>query len=214
MDSGTWIGRITVVAKGLLAKLRPKPHPAMIGRPPSARFPARPVEPAQPSRRGPYVTPPEPIPADPAQHVVDFCIRYYEPLEAVTRKRMRQLGIPEDKIGMIDPEFDFRIAAFHPIELDGGGVHPPTGRINLDAGNLYRELLAGKQPPEVLSLWAKERLRHKFDAGIAHEHEEGLGRTHLEAVREAPNTGLPITEEARHLLRVIAQAEASKGRQT
>jgi hypothetical protein len=197
-----------------MGKLRPKPQPAMIGTPPSARVPAKPVEPTQPSRRGPHVTPPEPIPADPAEHAVDFCTRYYEPLEAVTRTRMRQLGIPVDRIGMIDPAFDFRIAAFHPTELDGGGVHPPTGRINLDAGTLYRELLAGKQPPEVSSLWAKERLRHKFDAGIAHEHEEGLGRTHLEAVREAPNTALPITEGARKLLRVIAQAEARKGRQT
>src|SRR5260370_13938064 len=119
---------------------------------------------------------------------------------------MRHLGIPEAKIGMIDPEFAFRIAAFHPPQLDGGGVHPPTGRINLDAGNLYRELLAGKQPSEVSSLWVEERLRHKFDAGIAHEYEEGLGRTHLEAVREAPTTRLPITEGARHLLRIIAHA--------
>ena len=54
----------------------------------------------------------------------------------------------------------------------------PTGRINLDAGSLYPELLAGKQPPEVSSLWAKARMRHKFDAGIAHEHEEAHLREH------------------------------------
>src|SRR5438132_8348859 len=153
MDARRWISRIAAAAKRLAARLRPKPSPAVIGRPPAAR--KIPV-----------------IPADPAEHAKDFALRYYEPLEAVTRQRMRQLGIPEDRIGMIEPEFDFRIAAFHPAELDGGGVHPPTGRINLDAGNLYPELLAGKQPPEVSSLLAKAPLRHKFDAGLADEHEE------------------------------------------
>jgi hypothetical protein len=195
MDGRRWISRIRAAAKGLVARLRHKSPPAMIGTPPSARELSA-------------------IPADPVEHARDFALRYYEPLEAVTRKRMRQLGIPEDRIGMLDPEFDFRIAAFHPTELDGGGVHPPTGRINLDAGNLYPDLLAGKQPPEVSSLWAQARLRHKFDAAIAHEYAEALGRTHLEAVREAPNSALPIMEGARHLLRVIAQAEARGGRQS
>jgi hypothetical protein len=121
---------------------------------------------------------------------------------------MCRLRIPEDRISMIDSEFDFRIAAFDPTELDGGGVHPPTGRINLDSVSLYREPLAGKQPPEVSSQWAKPRLRHSFDAGIAHEHEGAIVRIHLGAVREASNTALPIMEKARHLLRVIAQADA------
>jgi hypothetical protein len=192
MDGRGWISRIAAAAKGLAARLRPKPLPATIGTPTSARQPPA-------------------IPADPVEHVKDFALRYYEPLEAVTRRRMRQLGIPEDRIGMLDPEFDFRIAAFHPTELDGGGVHPPTGRINLDAGALYPELLAGKQPPEVSSLWAKARLRHKFDEAIAHEYEESLGRDHLDAVRGAPNSALPIMEGARQLLRVIAQAEARRG---
>src|SRR5437868_635159 len=106
-----WISWITAAAKRLAARLRPEP-PGMVGTPPSAhKLPA--------------------IPADPSEHAKDFALRYYEPLETVTRQRMRQLGIPEDRIGMLDPEFDFRIAAFHPTELDGGGVHPPTGRINL-----------------------------------------------------------------------------------
>src|SRR5438128_2584568 len=102
MAARGWISWITAAAKGLAARLVPKPRPAAIGTSPAARrLPA--------------------IPTDPAEHTKDFALRYYEPLEAVTRQRMRQLGIPEDRIGMIEPEFDFRIAAFHPAELDGGG---------------------------------------------------------------------------------------------
>ena len=74
----------------------------MIGLPPSARFPAHPA-----------------VPADPVEHAKDFCARYDELLEAIARKRMREVGVPEDRIGMIDPDFNYRLAAFHPYGRSG-----------------------------------------------------------------------------------------------
>src|SRR5271157_5182402 len=74
----------------------------------------------------------KPIPEDIDEHLVDFCTRYWEPLEEIAKKRMREVGVPEERSGMLDVDNDYRLAVFHPKQLDGGGVHPPTGRINLD----------------------------------------------------------------------------------
>jgi hypothetical protein len=75
MNTRGWIARITAAAKGLAARLQPKPPPAMMGTPPSARKLTA-------------------IPADPVEHAKDFALRFYEPLEAVTRKRfVRRPGI-------------------------------------------------------------------------------------------------------------------------
>ncbi len=147
--------RLGEAAKGLAAKLRREnppvePPPAMTGLPPSARGLKA-------------------IPDDIEPHAKDFATRYWEPLEAITRKRMREVGVPEDRIGMIDADFNYRLAAFHPQQIDGGGVHPPTGRINLDAGIFKPEILEGTMPPEVSLMHAKSRASVKLDVIIAHE---------------------------------------------
>jgi hypothetical protein len=118
---------------------------------------------------------------------------------------MREVGVPEVRIGMIDPDFNFRLAAFHPLQIDGGGVHPPTGRINLDAGLFLPDLLAGNMPPEVSSFHAKSPASARQDAIIAHEYEEGLRGSHEAAVEHAPNTALAIKERARQLLRAMRE---------
>jgi hypothetical protein len=107
----------------------------------------------------------------------------------------------------IDADFNYRLAAFHPQQIDGGGVHPPTGRINLDAGIFKPEILEGTMPPEVSLMHAKSRASVKLDVIIAHEYEEGLGRSHEAAIEHAPDTKLAIKEEARRSLR--AQRERS-----
>ena len=103
---------IVSAAKGLSGKLaREKPvdpPPAMIGLPPSARGL-------------------NPIPENIDEHLVDFCTRYWEPSVEIAKKRMREVGVPEERIGMLDVDNDYRLAVFHPKQLDGGGVHPPTG---------------------------------------------------------------------------------------
>ena len=185
--------RLGAAAKRLAARLRREnppvePPPAMIGLPPSARGLKA-------------------IPADIEEHAKDFATRYWEPLEAIARKRMRTVGVPEDRIGMIDGDFNYRLAAFHPRQMDGGGVHPPTGRINLDAGIFTPGLLEGTMPPEVSLMHDKSRASVKLDEIIAHEYEEGIGGSHEAAIEHAPDTKLTIKDEARRLLR--AQRERS-----
>lgn len=143
----------------------------------------------------------KPIPDDPGDHAKDFANRYWDLLDAIARKRMKELGVPEDRIGMIDADNDYRVAAFHTDQLDGGGVHPPTGRINVDAGLLKPGLLAEVMPPEVSSMHDKSRASARLDAIIAHEYEEGRRGSHEEAIEHAPDTTLTIKEEARRLLR-------------
>jgi hypothetical protein len=53
------------------------------------------------------------------EHAKDFSQRYYELFDVIARMRIRELGVPEDRIGMIDADNDFRKAAFHTDRLDG-----------------------------------------------------------------------------------------------
>jgi hypothetical protein len=160
--------------------------------------------PSEPSPRRPNLAPPEPIPADPAEHAVDFSLRWYDRLEELTRKRLRTLGIPRDQIGAFDHEFEFRLAAFHPKEQTGGGISPGP-RINLNSGIFNPDLLAGHPSPEVSSIWARAHLRNRMDAVTAHEYHEGQGVAHEEAERRAANTELPVTDGARRILRAMAE---------
>jgi hypothetical protein len=116
---------------------------------------------------------------------------------------MREVGVPEDRIGMIDPDFNFRLAVFHPMQTDGGGVHPPTGRIDLDAGLFLPDLLAESMPAEVSSFHAKCPASVRLDAIIAHEYEEGMRGSHEAAEEYAPHTALMIKEQSRRLLRAM-----------
>jgi hypothetical protein len=181
-DPGRLFSRLAGALKGITGKLRRVKPPAMIGLPPSARGLKA-------------------IPDDIEEHAKDFAARYWQPLEAIARKRMREVGVPEDRIGMLDTDNDFRLAAFHPHRTVGGEVHLETGRINLDAGIFIPDLLAEGMPPEVTSLHAKSRASVRQDAIIAHEFEEGVHGDHLAAVEHAPDTRLTIKEEARRLLR-------------
>jgi hypothetical protein len=185
--------RLGEAAKGLAAKLRREnppvePPPAMIGLPPSARGLKA-------------------IPDNIEDHAKDFATRYWEPLEAIARKRMREVGVPEDRIGMIDGDFNYRLAALRARQVDRGGVHPPTGGINLDAGIFKPGILEGTMPPEVSLMHDKSRASVNMDEIIAHEYEEGMRGSHEAAIEHAPNTKLTIKEESRSLLR--AQRERS-----
>ena len=115
----------------------------------------------------------------------------------------KKVGVPEDRIGMIDPDFNYRLAAFHPLWTDGGGVHRPTGRINLDAGLFVPRLLAEDMPSEVSSFHTNCPASVRQDAIIAHEYEEGMRGSHEAAEEHAPNTALAIKEQARRLLRAM-----------
>jgi hypothetical protein len=124
---------------------------------------------------------------------------------------MRELGIPEHRIGAYDIDHNFRHAAFHPKERTGGS-NSPGARINLNSGILNPELLSPELGPEVARLWGKGRLRDRMDVVIAHEHHESLGLSHPETVAQAPDTPLPISEGARRILLAIREREESKER--
>ena len=150
-------GRMTDAARRWAAKLRQKPTEAVL-------------PPVQLGRR---LAKPEPIPAVPAEHAVQFAQDWYDRLEFHSRRRMRELGIAEHRIGAYDIDYDFRHAAFFPQEQTGGS-NSPGARLNLNSGILDPELLAPKLAVEVATLWAKGRLRDRMDAIIAHEDIEGL----------------------------------------
>jgi len=173
-----------VAVNGLAARLRPKPTPAMIGTPPSARFPA--------------------IPPDSAEHAVRSAHEWADVAEAYTQKRMRELGIPERQIGAPDHERASVRHAFLPDETNGGTNDFAT-RLFVDSGVLNPELNASQIGPEASTLWEKSRLRDRMDAVIAHEHEEARGIPHDEVVERAPDTTLPIGDNARRMLRTIAE---------
>ena len=158
--------------------------PGMIGTPPSQR----------------------PMWHDPAAHARDFAERYAEPLNYHVENRMMELGIDPLKIGVGEPEHGIRHAAFIPHEADGGG-NTPDGRLNLDSGILNPDLFK-RLGPEASDAYTKARLRDRIDSGIAHEYEEAKGGGgHEYAYEHAPETELPIRQEARELARKIRDGE-------
>jgi hypothetical protein len=58
--------------------------------------------------------------------------------------------------------------------------------------------------PNASKHWADSRLRDRIDAIIAHEHLETQGMLHDAAVQSAPDTELPVSENARKILRSMA----------
>lgn len=144
-------------------------------------------------------------PPDPADHAEDFARRYAQELDYLTGDRMVELGIPTAQIGSRTPGQGH--ATFIPDERTGGG-NDPAGGLTLDSGGLNPELL-GTLPGN--QEWAKARLRDRFDAAIVHEHEEARrGGSHVEALRHAPDTELPIREGARHILRAMQLKERQR----
>ena len=186
------VTRLGEAVKGWLRRQRhAEPPVAMIGLPPSARgLTGRPT--------------------DLALHAEVLAHEWADVGESYCRKRMRELGVPEDKIGVRRRELNYRRAAFLPGERDGGGVTPDG--INVDSGVLNPELNAEAIGPEASSLWARSRLRDRIDAVIAHEHEERIAGSHDDAVFLAVGTPLPISNRARRILEAIADHEARRGR--
>jgi hypothetical protein len=100
------------------------------------------------------------------------------------------------------PQFSTRIES-------AGGSNGTGHRLFVDSGMFNLELNAGEIGLEASTLWAKSRLRDRIDAITAHEHLEAQGKPHEEVVQRAPDTELPIGENARKILR--SMAEGAKG---
>jgi hypothetical protein len=138
-------------------------------------------------------------PADPAGHAQDFARRWADELEEYCTLRMEALGLPDDKIGEPDYEGDGRWMAFNPYGRKGGGT---VTVVVVDSGVLNPDLLKGKKGGRQ---WAKATLRDRIDASIAHELEECRHGTHVEALKAAVRTELPITDGARRICRAMSR---------
>lgn len=144
------------------------------------------------------------VPADPAEHAVQFALTWRDELDAYAVVRMEQLGIPADRIGSSDHRHGIAWCAFNPYENSGGGVST-GGRINVDSGVLNPDLMTEPYGRRVARTWQKSRLRERIDAIIAHELCEAEHATHFAALTAAPETELPITAGARRILRAMGQ---------
>lgn len=147
-------------------------------------------------------------PDDPAEHARDFGRRHADRFEHHTRERMKQLGIPEHRIGT---PVGGTVKAFDPDQCDGGGVIAGDG-INVDSGILNPDLLQGIASPETAEAWGKARLRDRMDTVIPHEDAESATGRHDDAVNQAPDTPLPIRDGARELLRKIRSDSGGQSR--
>ncbi|WP_165226956.1 hypothetical protein [Aquisphaera insulae] len=156
-----------------------KPPPGMIGPPPSARGGR---------------------PADPGLHAQQIAREWEDVGESYIRRRMQQVGIPEDQIGQPTFSGDGKWRAFDPNGRAGGAN---TTGVVVDSGVLNPDLLKGFKGGR---LWRKMRIKDRIDSAISHEYEELLaGGNHAEAIREAARSRLPISEEARRLNRARAR---------
>jgi hypothetical protein len=156
-----------------------KPRPAMIGLPPSAR-----------SGR----------PADTGLHASQIAQEWEDVGERYVRRRMKELGIPEHERGQPDYAGDGRWRAFDPYAREGGDN---TTGVVVNSGVLNPELLKGKKGGRI---WPRMRLKDRIDAIIAHEYEElHHDGSHVAALKAAPKTELPISDEARRVCRAMAK---------
>jgi hypothetical protein len=143
-------------------------------------------------------------PVDPARHALKSAREWEDVCEAYVQRRMRALGIPEERVGAIEHAEGGVRRAFDP---DGrtGGTCDNFGRLYVDSGFLNPELLA-HLGGEAAENWRRMSGRDRIDAIIPHEDEETRG-DHETAIERAAATALPISDKARHQLRLIAEAE-------
>jgi hypothetical protein len=142
-------------------------------------------------------------PPDIAEHASEVAREWEAVAESYIQKTMRKLGIPERRIGAPDYERGGVKRVFLSEERKGG-TNDLAGRIYVDSGALNAALNADVIRPEASRIWAKARVRDRIEAVIAHEELESQGIPHDEVVQRAPETELPIAENARKILRAMA----------
>lgn len=142
------------------------------------------------------------MPPDSASdHAVDFARRYAEDLEVATGQVMLDLGLPASRMGAKDWVRGGEHHTFYPDERQCGTV-TPDGRILIDSGVMNPGVMDEPYGEECGQLWRRTRLRHRLEAIIAHEFaEHNQGDDHELALIAALVTDLPISNEARELLR-------------
>jgi hypothetical protein len=139
-------------------------------------------------------------PSDPAEHAQDFSRRYTDDLDIVAGQAMLGLGLTNDQMGALDHERGSEHHCFFPQDPIGGSVNT-AGQVTLDSGLMNPELLAEFYDQAAQEQWKKTRLRDRAQAIIAHELAEAECKDHELALTAGPETKLPISHEAKELLR-------------
>jgi hypothetical protein len=146
------------------------------------------------------------LPAD----IADFANRYQESLNRAIANRMRQVGVPEEMIGInwwgVDQGAFVR---YHPPQLGGNIRLGSNGKPGINVDPAVFDANAPKMGR--LSSWKFGSLRDRIDAVIAHEYTEVLAPQgvdfHIHALKNAENTPLRVSDQARQMLRELRQAE-------
>jgi hypothetical protein len=139
-------------------------------------------------------------PADAGLHAQQIAKEWEDVGESYVRRRMKELGIPDDLIGQPTYGGDGKWRAFNPHGRQGG---ENTTGVTVDSGVLNPELLDGEKGGRI---WPKMKLKDRIDATIPHEYEELLaGGNHAEAIKNAAKTKMPISDAARRLNRARAR---------
>jgi hypothetical protein len=139
------------------------------------------------------------VPANKAAHAQQVAREWRDVAETYIRRRMKELGIPEEMIGAGDAYRGIPPRAFEPEEQTGGYI---TTGITINSGCLNLDLLKGGKGGRI---WPKARLRDRIDAIIAHEWEESKTIDHVAALKAAAKTELPVTDGARRILKAMAR---------
>ena len=120
--------------------------------------------------------------------------------ETYVNRRMRELGIPEARIGTSDPEYGIKRAAFMPHDREGGNI---TTGVTVNSVRPQPRFAEGREWRTSLAEGAN--IRDRIDAIIAHEWAEAHHVTHEAALKAAAKTELPITDGARRILRAMSR---------
>lgn len=144
------------------------------------------------------------VPADSGEHAIQFSHRWRDRIEPEAGRLMKEVGVPDERIGGRDIAAGVR-RNFFPDELDGGGL-APNGGINLDAG-IFNPAQMDHLGKDASTAYAHASVRTRSKAAIAHEDMEWRIGTHEGAVEFAPETELAIGGKARKLLRAIRLGE-------
>jgi len=119
--------------------------------------------------------------------------------ESYVQRRNRELGIPEGMNGQ--PDFAGDGTGAPSIRIRGPG--PEHHRRRRQFGHPEPRFTQGEMGGRI---WPKMRLKDRIDAIIAHEYEELLAEgKHVNALKAAATTKLPISDEARRLNRARAR---------
>jgi hypothetical protein len=138
---------------------------------------------------------------DPADHAEEFSRRYADDLDIVAGQAMLDLGLTNHQMGARDPDRRSEHHAFFPGEGTGGSVSP-AGQVNLDSGLMNPDLMNVAYDEETQKMWRSTRIKARAQAIIAHElAEHEHNGDHEQALVAGPETKLPISHEARELLR-------------